>query len=105
MLDQSAHSRHLAVVPLSLLALVLASAQDRPQPTRQLLLIWLFQQTGSDTVTGCRGPVSENLARIPGQIRYRRVLPTALGRLRLAGGVRVSALWEPMHLSDSLGEG
>jgi hypothetical protein len=37
MLDQSPLSRHLAVVPLSLLALVLASAQDRPQPTRHLI--------------------------------------------------------------------
>jgi len=37
MLDQSRLSRHLAVVPISLLALVLASAQVRPQPTRRLI--------------------------------------------------------------------
>lgn len=37
MLGQSTHSRHLVAVPLSLLVLVLASAQVRPQPTRHLI--------------------------------------------------------------------
>jgi pro-kumamolisin-like protein len=37
MLDQCTHSRHLAVVPLSLLVLVLASAQVRSEPTRRLI--------------------------------------------------------------------
>src|SRR5207302_46444 len=37
MLDQSPLGRHLVVVPISLLALVLASAQVRPQPTRRLI--------------------------------------------------------------------
>ena len=37
MLDQSTRSRHLVVVPLSLLVLVLASAQVRPEPTRRLI--------------------------------------------------------------------
>lgn len=37
MLDQSTHSRHLVVVPVSLLAFVLASAQVRPEPTRRLI--------------------------------------------------------------------
>ena len=37
MLDQSTHIRHLAVVPLSLLVLVLASAQVRSEPTRRLI--------------------------------------------------------------------
>ena len=37
MLDQSTHSRHLVVVPLSLFVLVLASAQLRSEPTRRLI--------------------------------------------------------------------
>jgi len=37
MLDQSPLGRHLVVVPISLLALVLASAQIRPEPTRRLI--------------------------------------------------------------------
>jgi len=37
MLDQSPLSRHLALVPIFLLAIVLASAQVRPQPTRRLI--------------------------------------------------------------------
>ena len=37
MLGQSTHSRHLVVVPLSLLVLVLASAQIRSESTRRLI--------------------------------------------------------------------
>jgi hypothetical protein len=37
MLDQSIRSRHLVVGPLSLLVLVLLSAQVRPEPTRRLI--------------------------------------------------------------------
>ena len=37
--------------------------------------------------------VSEDIARIPGEIRHRRSLPTVFGCLSLAGWFRLSSMW------------
>jgi len=47
---------------------------------------------------GASPVVSENFARIPGEVRHRRRLPAVFGRLPLAGRLRVSAMWEAARL-------
>ena len=44
--------------------------------------------------------VSENLARVPVDVRYRRGLPEVSGRVPLAGRLRLSAVREPECLRN-----
>ena len=63
-----------------------------PEKKIKYLLIRLFQHATICSVGACRGPFSEEFARVSASIRDRRGLPGLPGGVSLARRVRVSTL-------------